>query len=501
MIWNKKPFAWEQDGFDNAVIRVATGLNPRQNFTLNSGGNNYYVTIKNFEHGVLYLDDNCDKIDDIALKQIQERSDLRKDDILFSSIGRVGDCYLIENQPKNWNINESVFSLRPNKEIINPQYLFHVLHSDNVLKYILNNVTGSTFKSIKISDLKKAIISVPSIVEQEKISKLFSQLDSLVALHQRKQKGEKMFKKNNRKKELFWEYYEDWVKVYKEGAVRNVTLRKYHLTLSWLKRIIPDLRIKDLTRVEYQELINRFAECHEKQTTMDFHHHLNAAIEDAIDEGLIEKNPTRKAIIKGKTPRPKKPKYLNQYELHSLLGKLELKDKPSMDWLVLLIAKTGIRFSEAIAVTPADFDFVHQTLTINKTWDYKENSGFQPTKNKSSIRKIQIDWMVVSQFSNLIKDLHPEKPIFVTKEKIYNSTANDLLEKRCKQAGVPVISIHGLRHTHASILLFAGVSVASVAKRLGHSTMTTTEKVYLHIIQELENKDIDLVMRSLSGLI
>ena len=195
MIWNKKPFAWEQRGFDNAVIRVATGLNPRQNFTLNSGGNNYYVTIKNFEHGVLHLDDNCDKVDDIALKQIQERSDLRKDDILFSSIGRVGDCYLIENQPKNWNINESVFSLRPNKEIINPQYLFHVLRSDNVLKYILNNVTGSTFKSIKISDLKKAIISVPSIVEQEKISKLFSQVDSLVTLHQRKCEKLKNIKK------------------------------------------------------------------------------------------------------------------------------------------------------------------------------------------------------------------------------------------------------------------------------------------------------------------
>lgn len=66
--------------------------------------------------------------------------------------------------------------------------------------------------------------------------------------------------------------------------------------------------------------------------------------------------------------------------------------------------------------------------------------------------------------------------------------------------GIPVISIHGLRHTHASLLLFTGVSIASVARRLGHSSMTTTQKTYLHIIQELENKDIDLVMRSLSGL-
>lgn len=56
------------------------------------------------------------------------------------------------------------------------------------------------------------------------------------------------------------------------------------------------------------------------------------------------------------------------------------------------------------------------------------------------------------------------------------------------------------RHSHASILLYAGVSIGSVARRLGHASMTTTQKTYLHIIQELENQDIDLIMKSLSNL-
>ena len=77
---------------------------------------------------------------------------------------------------------------------------------------------------------------------------------------------------------------------------------------------------------------------------------------------------------------------------------------------------------------------------------------------------------------------------------------NDILTRHCKACGISEISIHGLRHTHASLLLFAGVSIASVARRLGHASMTTTQKTYLHIIQELENKDVDLVMRTLSGL-
>jgi integrase len=159
-----------------------------------------------------------------------------------------------------------------------------------------------------------------------------------------------------------------------------------------------------------------------------------------------------------------------------------------------------MRFSEALAITPKDFDFVHQSLSISKTWDYKGKGGFLPTKNKSSIRKIQIDWQTVVQFSELIKGKDENEPLFVNCDKVYNSTVNDVLKRRCKQANIPVISIHGLRHTHASLLLFGGVSIASVARRLGHASINTTQKTYLHIIQELENKDIDLVMRTISSL-
>lgn len=301
------------------------------------------------------------------------------------------------------------------------------------------------------------------------------------------------------KDDLFCDYYEKWIKIYKEGAIRKVTLDKYKMTLRWLRKLIPDLKIKDLTRISYQELLNNYALEHERQTTMDFHHQLKGSILDAVDEGLLDRDPTRKAIIKGKTPSVKKVKFINQFELHTLLDTLELKNEISWEWMILLIAKTGLRFSEALALTPADFNFSRQSISVSKTWDYKGDDGFLPTKNQSSIRKVQIDWQTVIQFSQLIKDLPEDKPIFVN-GKVYNSTVNGVLERYCKKAEVPVISIHGLRHTHASLLLFAGVSIASVARRLGHSSMNTTQKTYLHIIQELENRDVDLVMRSLSGL-
>ena len=299
--------------------------------------------------------------------------------------------------------------------------------------------------------------------------------------------------------ELFCDYFERWIKVYKEGAIRKVTMNKYSLAHTWLKKLIPELRMCDMDRVAYQRLLNDYAKYHERQTTMDFHHQLKGAILDAVDEGLIPRDPTRKAIIKGKPPRDKKPKYLSQFELHTLLANLDLKGDINWDWLILLVAKTGMRFSEALAITPKDFDFSHQALSIGKTWDYKGEGGFLPTKNKTSARKIQIDWQTVVQFSELIKDKPEDEPLFVNC-KVYNSTVNDVLRRRCKAAGIPTISIHGLRHTHASLLLYAGMSIASVARRLGHESINTTQKTYLHIIQELENKDIDLVMRALSSL-
>ncbi len=298
---------------------------------------------------------------------------------------------------------------------------------------------------------------------------------------------------------LFCDYYKQWITVYKEGAIRPVTMNKYHMAHHWLEKLVPKLTLGDLDRFAYQKLLNDYASEHERQTTMDFHHHLKCAILDAVDEGLIQRDPTRKAIIKGKTPREKKPKYLNQYELHKLLDDLDLKSEINLDWLLLLIAKTGMRFSEALALTPKDFDLSRQMLSVSKTWDYKGNGGFLPTKNESSIRKIPLDWQTVMQFAELVRQLPEDEPIFI-KGNIYNSTVNDLLARHCKKVEIPVISVHGLRHTHASLLLFAGVSIASVARRLGHSDMTTTQKTYLHIIQELESKDIDIIMRSLSNL-
>lgn len=303
-------------------------------------------------------------------------------------------------------------------------------------------------------------------------------------------------------KRLFYKYYASWIKLYKEQAVRPVTLNKYYLTLRQLQELAPDLHLNELNRQSYQQLLNDYAKTHEKQTTLDFHHLVKAAIVDALDDGLIEHDPTRRAIIKGRKAHPKKSKFLNLYELQLLLRHLNLPNEINWDWFILLVAKTGLRFAEALALTPEDFDFEKQAIIVNKSWNYKDLKGhFQPTKNPSSNRSVMVDWQLMNQMKTLIDGKDEHWPIFVPKGKrVFNSTTNKLLEKYCTQLDIPVISIHGLRHTHASLLLYEGVSVASVAKRLGHANTTTTQMTYLHIIKELENKDNDKILHHLSQL-
>lgn len=197
---------------------------------------------------------------------------------------------------------------------------------------------------------------------------------------------------NTNNSPLFYEYYAQWVDVYKKGAIREATMAKYLMTQKWIQKLAPELKVSELTRTAYQQILNDYAKEHERQTTLDFHHQLKGAILDALDEGMIERDPTRKAIIKGKTPRAKKIKYLNQFELHTLIANLDLSEEPNWDWFILLVAKTGMRFSD-------DDDKIR--LNQRKPSKYKGLSRFGPEKNLQRINKFMKERPIF--YKNLIQ--------------------------------------------------------------------------------------------------
>jgi type I restriction enzyme S subunit len=147
------PDGWVDCELGDIVSRIGTGLNPRDNFKLGVG-ENYYVTIRNIDNGKITLDSKCDKIDDDALNIINKRSDLKAGDILFTSIQPVGITYFVAETPIDWNINESVFTLRPNYEIVTSEFLYMLLSGKEIKAFTKNSSTGSIHKGIRHGALK-----------------------------------------------------------------------------------------------------------------------------------------------------------------------------------------------------------------------------------------------------------------------------------------------------------------------------------------------------------
>ena len=175
MVWNEQlkmeiPFSWICSKMENAIEAVRTGLNPRNNFQLGNG-NIQYITVKNLcLNGSLDFS-GCDTIDEQARQIIHRRSDIQRDDILFASIAPLGRCYLIQENPTNWDINESVFSIRYNSSVLTAEYLYMNLQSETFVKRATACSTGSIFKGIRINSLMDSEIILPPLSVTKEFSK------------------------------------------------------------------------------------------------------------------------------------------------------------------------------------------------------------------------------------------------------------------------------------------------------------------------------------------
>ena len=147
------PDGWREAKLEDIITRSATGLNPRNNFSLGEG-ENYYITIKSIKNGRIVFDDRCDRVSDESLEIIDKRSNLQVGDVLFTSIQPVGVTYLIQEKPANWNINESVFTIRADSERVTSEFLYMMLSSSEIKAFTKQSSTGSIHKGIRHGVLK-----------------------------------------------------------------------------------------------------------------------------------------------------------------------------------------------------------------------------------------------------------------------------------------------------------------------------------------------------------
>lgn len=165
---------------ENVIFSLNTGLNPRQFFKLNTDdAENYYITIREIQNGKIVPNEKTDCINDEAMRLCNNRSNLERGDVLFSGTGTIGETAIVEETPKDWNIKEGVYAIKPNYHLLDSKYLRYLLMSKAIKTAYLKKVTGGTVKSIPMKELRKIIIPLPSIEQQRKIAELIGQFDSL----------------------------------------------------------------------------------------------------------------------------------------------------------------------------------------------------------------------------------------------------------------------------------------------------------------------------------
>lgn len=156
------PEGWTFCKVQDIISNICTGLNPRDNFKLGTGDIKY-ITVKNLTTNGTLDFTGCDTIDESARAIVHNRSDIQIGDILFASIAPLGRCYLIQSEPTDWDINESVFSIRANTDIVTPSFLYLYFMSDAFIKQATSSSTGSIFKGIRINTLLETELCVPPL--------------------------------------------------------------------------------------------------------------------------------------------------------------------------------------------------------------------------------------------------------------------------------------------------------------------------------------------------
>ena len=187
MVWNDQlkreiPKGWDVRPLSHVISSINTGLNPRDNFILGNG-DIQYLTVKNLTPSGTIDFSGCDTVDEQAREIIHKRSDVSVGDILFASIAPLGRCYLIQNPPEKWDINESVFSIRRNASRVTSEFLYMYFISDTFIKAATSSSTGSIFKGIRINTL----LDIAAVIPPKDIVTAFTtQVKTLLALKEQK---------------------------------------------------------------------------------------------------------------------------------------------------------------------------------------------------------------------------------------------------------------------------------------------------------------------------
>ena len=254
------------------------------------------------------------------------------------------------------------------------------------------------------------------------------------------------------------------------------------------------------------------------------HHHrlISSILSQATRDRLVPFNVADKNYIKAPKLEPKEAVFLDDEQVERVLEALEsepIKWKTAMYLLIF----SGMRRGELMGLEWKDIDFENKVIHVKRTSQYVEKIGIitKSPKNETSYRTIKLPDFMFEYLQNYynywktlkkqLEDAWQDRIEIIladgTKKKVQNDrlfikedttpmnpdSITDWTKKFIKRNNLPFFTPHSLRHTHATILIAEGASIPAVSRRLGHSSVATTSRIYVHAIQAADEIASDII--------
>lgn len=292
--------------------------------------------------------------------------------------------------------------------------------------------------------------------------------------------------------EYFWKWYE----TFKEPIISARTKKSYENTYSVLKKYFNGKALSDITRTAYQTFLTEYGKTHAKETIQKINVHVRACVKNALYDKLITRDFTERTSVVFDKTRTQQIEYLNIAQMKKLVEYVGNSLNPhfTSKYMILLAVYTGMRLGELQGLQWRDINFNFKTISVRRAWSDVED-GFKETKNKSSIRTIRVNDDILNYFRSLKQSVDPES----SKQQVFlnqygtvptSNAVNKTLRESLKKINVEKrgFHFHSLRHTHVAYLLANQIDLYAISKRLGHSDIGTTSRVYSYLIDEYKAK-------------
>lgn len=303
------------------------------------------------------------------------------------------------------------------------------------------------------------------------------------------------------------EWLDIWYETHQNGWEISTRKHREMVNRKHLKPLLGKFKLQQLDKSTYKrEFLNVLEKKFMLSTVNSYHNLFKIAVNAAVDDEILARNRFKKMALLSKEQEKQPDNYFTPAELKQFLQVANETENETNYTLLLTLAYTGVRKGEVMGLQWRNIDFANKTITVERTRDF---NGARAPKTKNSYRTIPVSDLVIRQLQSYRKrcletklyhgiSMKEDTLVFISSsgEPIHGSTPNYALKRVIAKTKLPMITIHGLRHTHCTFLLNKGADVKAIAERLGNTPKMIYE-IYGHILEELENEMVDLFSRSL----